>query len=287
MDHSSDQPMRTAFSRLPSTAQENLGEVLSSCPTHGHYQSTGVRYAIGKLAKEVWTPCPDCEEARVSAERQAAAEKTAAAAKARLEALLSEAAIPARFIGRTLATYRAETAEQKRALAVVSEFANNFAEHRAKGDSLILLGAPGTGKSHLAAAVLQAILPEHCGLYTTCAGVIRAVRATWRPNSERTEAQVLQVLATVPLLVIDEIGVQYGTDSEQNILFDLLDRRYREMMPTILMANLRLKREKDAKPAGLREVLGERIYDRLTEIAKIVTFEGESYRARARKEAAV
>lgn len=289
MDHLPDQPMPTAFSRLPSTAADSLGEVLSDCPTHGHYTSTGVRYAIGKLSKEVWTLCPDCEECRVSTERQAEAEKSATAAKAKLESLLHEAAIPARFIGRTLATYRAETPEQKRALAVVSEFANNFAEHRKKGDSLILLGAPGTGKSHLAAAVLQAILPEHCGLYTTCSGVIRAVRATWRPNSERTEAQVLQALASVPLLVIDEIGVQYGTESEQNILFDLLDRRYREMMPTILMANLRLKREKpgdQTEPAGLREVLGERVYDRLTEIAKIVTFEGESYRARARQEAA-
>lgn len=286
MDHSSDQPMPTAFSSLLNTAKDSLGEVLSDCPTHGHYTSTGVRYAIGRLNKEVWTPCPDCEEIRVSTERQAEAEKSAAAAKARLETLLSEAAIPARFIGRTLATYRAETPEQKRALSVVSEFASNFPAHLEKGDSLILLGAPGTGKSHLAAAVLQAILPAHCGLYTTCSGVIRAVRATWRPNSERTESQVLQTLASVPLLVIDEIGVQYGTDSEQNILFDLLDRRYREMMPTILMANLRLKRETDGAPAGLREVLGERIYDRLTEIAKIVTFEGESYRARARQEAA-
>ena len=286
MDHSPDQPMQPATSCLPNTATDQLGEVITACAIHGNYTSTGVRYAIGRLTREVWTPCPDCEECRVSAERQAEAEKSAAAAKAKLEALLSEAAIPARFIGRTLSTFRAETPEQTRALAVASEFAGNFAEHRRKGDSLILLGAPGTGKSHLAAAILQAILPEHCGLYTTCSGVIRTVRATWRPNSERTESQVLHVLATVPLLVIDEIGVQYGTDSEQNILFDLLDRRYREMMPTILMANLRLKREKDAEPAGLREVLGERIYDRLTEIAKIVTFEGESYRARARKESA-
>lgn len=265
----------------PLSMREALGEKTVSCAEHGDYISTGVRYMA---RREIWTPCPDCEERRLADERQAKAEKEAAIARARLEAQLEEAAIPPRFIGRTFDNYRDETAEQKRALTVCRQFAENFTEHFRKGDSLILLGAPGTGKSHLASAILQALLPEHVGLYATCAGIIRSVRATWRPNSERTEGQVMATFCGVPLLVIDEVGVQYGTDSEQNILFDLMDRRYREMQPTLLLANLKLKREKPEDPAGLREVLGERVYDRLTETARIVTFEGESFRARARKE---
>ena len=271
---------------LPQTARESLGEVVATCEDHGNYTSTGLRVAIGRLNREIWTPCPDCQERKIGQERQAEAEKLAIASRARLEAMLYESAIPLRFIGRTLENFTAETPEQKRALTIASDFVQNFNKKSNRGDSLILLGAPGTGKSHIAAAILQALLPEQCGLYTTCSGVIRAVRATWRPNAEKTESQVLGLLADVPLLVIDEIGVQYGTDSEQNILFDLLDRRYRDMMPTILLANLKLKREEKDKQPGLREVLGERIYDRLTETARIVTFEGQSYRARARKEAA-
>ncbi len=269
---------------LPATGRENLGEVVATCVDHGQYTTTGVRYAIGRLQREVWTPCPDCEERKAAQERQAAAEASATAARAKLEALLQDAAIPRRFIGRTLETFQAETAEQKRALAMATDFATNFAQKARRGDSLIMLGPPGTGKSHLAAGILQAILPEHVGLYTTCAGVIRTVRASWRPSAEKSEGQVLAALSAVPLLVIDEIGVQYGTDSEQNILFDLMDRRYRDMMPTILLANLALKREDPKDAPGLREVLGERIYDRLTETARIVTFAGQSYRARARQE---
>lgn len=45
---------------------------------------------------------------------------------------------------------------------------------------------------------------------------------------------MLAGFANVPLLVIDEIGMQYGTESGQNHLFDVLGRRYRDMMPTIL-----------------------------------------------------
>ena len=287
MAHSPETTTAQPVASLARTSREGLGEVVNTCEKHGTYTSTGVRYNLGRLQKEVWTPCPDCEELRLAAERQAEAERVATAARQRLEAMLHEAAIPARFAGRTLASYTAETQEQQRALKVATDFATNFDERLRRGESLILLGAPGTGKSHLAAAILQAIMPRHCGLYQTCAGLIRAVRNTWRKDAERSEGQVLAMLAEVPLLVVDEVGVQYGTDSEQNILFEVLDRRYRDMMPTILLANLKLKREKAEDPAGLREVLGERVYDRLTETARIVTFEGESYRLRARKEAGV
>jgi DNA replication protein DnaC len=46
------------------------------------------------------------------------------------------------------------------------------------------------------------------------------------------------MLSTVPLLVLDEVGVQYGTESEQNTLFQIIDRRYRDRRPLVLMANL-------------------------------------------------
>ena len=130
----------------------------------------------------------------------------------------------------------------------------------------------------LAGAILQAIMPAHVGMYTTAGNVIRMVRSTWRRDSDRSEGEVLSIYGGVPLLVVDEIGVQYGTDGEQNILFEVLDRRYRDMLPTILLAN----QSKD----GLKQFLGERAYDRLTETGRIVAFEWESYRPHARMEVA-
>ncbi len=271
-----------AIHTTPGPMREPLGEKTVTCEKHGDYISAGARY-LGK--REVWTRCADCEEERIAGERQQAAQDAADRAKARLEALVQEAAIPARFTTRSLDSFVAETTEQEKALTVCRDFVETFPERLKRGDSLIFLGAPGTGKSHLATAILQAILPEHVGMYVTCAGIIRAVRNTWRDKEGQTETEVLRTLADLPLLVIDEIGVQYGTESEQNILFEVLDRRYRDMKPTILLANLRLKREKDTDPAGLKEILGERVYDRLTETARIVTLQGESYRRKAREAA--
>lgn len=254
--------------------REPLGDRDADCTEHGPYTSAGVRY-MGK--REIWTPCPACEDIRLAAERQAEAQKQAERARQHMEYLLQEAAIPARFVGRTLDNFRAETDAQRAALAISREFAENFKAHAKRGDSLIFSGLPGTGKSHLAMAVLQALMPEHCGLYQTCMGVIRHVRATWRKDSERSESDVLKILADVPLLVIDEIGVQYGTDGEQTILFDVLDRRYREMRPSIFLTN------QDKK--GFKEYIGERTFDRLTETSRWVPFDWPSYRPTARKEA--
>lgn len=252
-----------------------IGERKADCPAHGIYIASGVRY-MGK--REVWTGCPDCKEAQIATELQAEAQQKARAAQARIEGMLEESAVPARFIGRTFDNFSATTKAQQAAKLAVESYANNISDHLKRGTGLILSGLPGTGKSHLAAAALQAIMPAHCGLYTTCMNVIRMVRGTWRRDSDKSEAQVLNMLGTVPLLVLDEIGVQYGTDGEQTILFDVLDRRYRDMMPTILLTN----QDKD----GFKQFIGERSFDRLVESSRWVAFDWTSYRATARKEAA-
>jgi DNA replication protein DnaC len=259
----------------PVTMREPLGDREADCTTHGPYQSAGVRY-MGR--REIWTPCPACEDERLASERQADAQKKADAARRELEFQIGEAAIPQRFIGRTLDNFNASTAEQEAALRIAREFVQDFEAHAKRGTSLIFSGLPGTGKSHLATAILQALMPQHCGLYTTCMGVIRAVRGTWRKDSDRSEQQVLNIYAEVPLLVLDEIGVQYGTDGEQTILFDVLDRRYRDMKPSIFLTN------QDKK--GFKEFIGERTFDRLTETSRWVPFDWASYRPQARKEAA-
>lgn len=249
-----------------------LGDRVDVCDKHGEFTATGTR--LGK--REIWTNCPDCKEARLAAERQAEAQALAERALAHMERLLGEAAIPKRFLARSLDNFHASTPEQLAALKVAREFAENFEVHSERGTSLILSGLPGTGKSHLATAILQAILPGHCGLYTTASNVIRAVRGTWRKDSDRSESQVINAYSDTSLLVMDEIGMGYESDGERVILFDVLDRRYREQRPTILLTNL--------DRAGFKAFIGERVYDRLSETARWVAFDWESFRSKARNE---
>jgi DNA replication protein DnaC len=74
------------------------------------------------------------------------------------------------------------------------------------------------------------------------------------------------------LLIIDEIGVQFGTDTERMIIYDILDQRYEAMLPVILTTNVM-----DLK--SLETYLGDKIIDRLYEgDSRIYRFDWHSYR---------
>lgn len=246
------------------------------CEAHGPYLATGT--LLKRMNREVWSQCPSCRAEKAAADAEEKAERAAELARAEMEAKMEQVAVPARFVGKTFANFHADTPAQLAALTTARDYLENFAQHAKKGEGLILSGMPGTGKSHLAGAILQGLLPARVGLYATCMGIIRTIRGTWRKDSERSEGEILHMLRTVPLLVVDEVGVQYGTDGEQTILFDVLDGRYREMQPTILLTN--------QDRAGLKQFVGERAYDRLTETCRWVPFDWPSYRPQARREAA-
>ena len=72
------------------------------------------------------------------------------------------------------------------------------------------------------------------------------------------------------LLIIDEIGVQSGTDNERNILFEIVNGRYENVRPTIIISN------RDVKEVA--ELISERSVDRITEGGAIIPFNWESSR---------
>ncbi len=278
-DHSSnarrlDHMNRRSISMAGEAFKTDLGEAVKACEVHGEFTSKGIRLNIGG-GREIWTQCPQC--LKEAAEREEAEQRAKAAemARRRLDAALGASGMPSRFHSRRFDTFVASTPAQQAALNVCVEYAENFDRSLQIGGSLVLAGKPGTGKSHLAASIMHALMPKHDTRYMTCMDMIRSIRDTWRKGSEMSETQVLNELTKLDLLVIDEVGVQYGTDGEQTIIFDILDRRYREEMPVVLLTN------QDAK--GFREFIGDRCHDRLKEVGRWVPFDWDSYRATARK----
>lgn len=260
MDRSSE-PRRVV---LPTGGPEDFRD--AECPQHGVFHSR-------RILGSIWSKCPACtaeEDARLAQEGLALAERQR---QERHRQFIEAAAIPSRFVGRTFENFEADTDPKRHALTVARDFVENFEANRKNGAALIFAGKPGTGKSHLAAAMLQA-LRRYDVRYATCMDMIRAVRETWRRDSDKTESQVLNFFGRLDLLVIDEVGMQYGTDGEQTILFDVLDRRYREMLPVVILTN----QNKD----GLRQYIGDRSYDRLRETSRWVAFDWDSYRPKAR-----
>ena len=248
-----------ALSKLKLSGTGKFGERSTreaNCATHGYYLESGYRFFDDKI---IWSGCRTCANIRSATEE-----------KRKAQICLKQAEIPKRFRGCSFKNFVAETQDQKNALAIAQSFALNFPQHKHTGDSLIFSGRAGTGKSHLALAIAQAIMAQHTVLYLNAMDAIRMIRDTWRKTSVQSETGVLNWLGGIDLLIIDEIGVQHGTDSEQVLMFDIINRRYRDMKPTLFLTNLNTK--------GFSEFITERSYDRLKECSTWVTFNWESHR---------
>lgn len=242
-----------------------------TCDVHGAFTEKGIRFNLGAASTDLWQGCARCAtEAREAAERRQQEEEAAREARA-IEAHFGSACIPTRFRGVGFDSYAATTPEQERVLNVVRDYADCLPNG---GACLILAGGCGTGKTHLAlAAAQQHMKAGSTALYVTVLDLVRMLRDTWRKDSGDSESQVLGRLSRVGLLVIDEVGVQYGTGAEQLALTTVIDRRYREQMPMILLTNM--------EPAPFAEAVGERSADRLREVGRWLPFRWESYRRRA------
>ena len=103
--------------------------------------------------------------------------------------------------------------------------------------------------------------------------LVYRVRATWRLQSEETEAAVLQELIKLDLLVINELGYLFGTETERRVLFRVINRRYEHQRPTIVMGNV------DREEA--KAILGTTSYSRLQEEGgQVLVFDWGDYRER-------
>lgn len=192
------------------------------------------------------------------------------ARQTRRNKLMDASGIIGRYQVATFETFKDHTADQRRILEACRSFAENFRPDQGAG--LFLVGPPGTGKSHLACAMVRAVIELHDlpAKIANARSIIRRLRATWRAGADEAEADVLEHLGRVPLLVIDEVGVGFGSEAERVQMLDLIDARYRLQHPTVVASNVR--------PDSLRDVLGDRAFDRLREGAKTLVFSGASHR---------
>lgn len=178
-------------------------------------------------------------------------------AKTVSHSILSRAAIPPRFTDRRLSTYRPACQEAAKALQIAQQYADTFEQAMKTGQSLIFMGNVGTGKTHLAVGIAHAIMEQgYTALFTSVMGAVRSVKETYG-RRDMTESQAIARLVEPDLLILDEVGVQFSSDTERLYLFEILNGRYENMRPTIVIGNL----DKD----GIENCLGQRVFDRLRE----------------------
>lgn len=148
----------------------------------------------------------------------------------------------------------------------IERFNNNF------GTCFVFSGGTGTGKNHLSAAICNSLMSQGktCLVVTVTELMIR-MRKCYGDNAEYSEDEFIKQLINFDLLVLDEIGLQKGSDHEKIILNQVIDQRIGNLKPVGVLTNL--------DQNNVKNVLGERIFDRLkSNNSQWIPFNWHSYR---------
>lgn len=245
------QKMKALFNNvnLLETPLERIGH----CEKHGEYTARS-------WFDDMWENCTKCDEEKYARIRQDEERREKESKAQKLKQKLEESGIPERFKQRTFAEYKvdADNQKQQKVFGFCMDYAKNFEGVKRTGRSFLMLGSVGVGKTHLSIAIALEIMSNgYNAKFTSASKMLREIKETYRKGSERSEKDVMQDYTDCDLLIIDEVGVQRGNDYETNMMFDVINERYENLRPTIILSNLTIDE--------IKLFLGERVFDRLRE----------------------
>ena len=124
--------------------------------------------------------------------------------------------------------------------------------------NMLLIGTPGTGKTHLSASIIRNILHNSTksARYYTSAEIAQKIMDTWS-DSSRSENELIRHFTSFDLLVIDEYGLHDRHDKRLEMVHKVLYSRYDNMKSTLLISNFNLNH--------IQQDLGVRLWSRLHE----------------------
>ena len=158
--------------------------------------------------------------------------------------------------------------------AIMKRYVEHFSECRAKGQGLLLYGSCGSGKTFAAAAIANALIEQ--GIPCLVSNFDRLSDKLTAPRSQRTmEAEDLNKFE---LLVLDDLDAEVDNKYTDNMIFRIVDSRYRAGLPMIITTNL--TKQDLLNP---RSVAKKRIYDRILERCCPVEMNDANRRAKAMK----
>jgi DNA replication protein DnaC len=254
--------------------REELPEQEYNCPKHGIYRGKPVKLSfVEHLVDPVCPKCAEESEAFEAAEKEK--RKAAEQEEDRIRSL-KELNIRHKFWDESFATFDPYTEELKHHYRICLDFSRN-----PEGRMLVMLGNNGNGKNHLAASILKVT----GGVKYTVYEIELMMKQSF--SGETQEWKFIQHLCEVEMLVIDEIGRTKGGNWELNWLSHVINRRYEDLLPTVLMSNKHLKETCPQGKKGcldcIQEWVGNDILSRIIESGVVLNFTGKDYRERIRE----
>lgn len=259
---------------LPIEASEELKEV-----HEGDYFRDGLLYC-GKChtarqkrisfplswggEKIVWMLC-ECETKKRDQEK---AHQRYKEQMLRIEHVRAASMMPGKFKTATFDNYEVRN-ENKRAYEISRKYVAKFDKLEECNQGLLFYGPVGTGKSHTAACIANALMEKEIPvIMTSFVKILQDIQT-------RDEREYLAAFDAARLLIIDDLGAERDTDYALEKVYNVIDSRVRSNKPMILTTNLKV-----GEMMATQDIRYKRIYDRIFEVCYPVEVNGPSFRMR-------
>ena len=146
---------------------------------------------------------------------------------------------------------------------------------RSENLGLLLWGGVGTGKSFLAGCIANALMEQEVPVrMTNFARILNELNGSFSGRND-----IVDRLCHYPLLIIDDFGMERGTEYALEQIYNIVDSRYHSRKPLIVTTNLTLDEIRYPQ-----DTAHARIYDRLLEMCVPVSCIGVSFRKETAQE---
>ncbi len=164
---------------------------------------------------------------------------------------------------------------EPRVVRVVRDYVNALDERLARGQGIWLQGEIGTGKTTLAMLIsAEALRAGYSVAIYSLPRLLSLLRDTFHDESEASLDELLERLAAVDLLHIDDVGAEQTTPWVLEQLYTIVNTRYEDQKAIVLTTNITELEEMKAQ-------IGERTVSRLIEMCETVPLHGLDQRLTA------
>lgn len=267
----------------------NIGEIIngvvkttveSNPPENGDYVGEDGLLYCGKChtrrqckvkwldGKDHLLPVP-CECRQEEARHQKELEEKSKEMK-RIASLKKNSLMDKKFESSTFANI-VVTPDNQKQIKLARRYADKFDKLYEKNQGLLFYGDVGTGKTHIACCIGNALMEKFISVFATSFVKILQKSKGFRSTEEK-EAYIAK-MNSAKLLILDDLGAERDTGYALEIVYNIIDARYRSGKPMIVTTNLTMSQMQEEDDIRLR-----RIYDRIFEVCFPVEFKGKSLR---------
>jgi len=193
------------------------------------------------------------------------------------QARLADANIPKRYQHCTLDNLRPYNDSLRDAMGIARQFVDTFPGIRQQG--LLFVGHSGVGKTHIAIAILRAVVEKTKtnALFCETGKLLTSIKNSYDPVVRMSTSSLLQPVMEAPFLVLDDLGAERPTDWVEETMNLIVNTRYSERRMTLFTSNYADVPDID-DPNSLLCRIGFRMRSRLQEMCKTVEIDAADFR---------